>query len=180
MINLLPPSVKEQTAYAKRNTVVVHYLWLVSILVVLLGVSFGSTYIYLNQRVSGIDNELASKQSIIDSYKPTQKSAKALNERVAAIKAIQASQPRFSQLLDDIAKFTLKGTSITSLSLTGEDNKPVMISATAESYNEAVSLRDALANSPRISGADTQDITNQSDGTYHTNIIIGFKPGMAR
>lgn len=180
MINLLPPSVKEQTEFAKRNAIVVHYLWLSAFLVALISVSFGATYIYLNQRVAAIDNELASKQTVIDSFKPTQKAAKTLNDRVAAIKAIQASQPRFSQLLDDIAKFTLKGTAITSLSLTGEDNKPVVISATADSYNAAVSLRDALANSPRISGADIQDITNQSDGTYHANIVIGFKPGMAR
>lgn len=180
MINLLPPQVKEQLAFAKLNAVVMRYLKVVTALIIVLAVAFGGTYVYLSQRISGIDTELANKQAVVDSYKPTQKAAKVLNDRVAAIKSIQNAQPRFSKLLDDIAKFTLKGTSITSLALTGEDNKPLVISATAQSYSEAVSLRDALATSGRISGADIQSIADQGDGTFKVDIVIGFKPGQAR
>ena len=179
MINLLPPKIKQELKFARLNSIVVYYLKIVVALIVFLGVAFVSTWNYLNQRIATADNDLAQKQTVINSYKPTVLAAKQFNSRVAAIKTIQGSQAKFSLLLDDIAKFTLKGTAITSISLTGDDTKPVQIMATATSYNQAVSLRDALASSPRISGADLIGIAG-SGSAYTVTIIIGFKPGEAR
>jgi cell division protein FtsL len=180
MINLLPPSFKEQVRFAKHNAILIRYLKLAVLLIIVLGVSFGGTYYYLTRRIASTNAAMASKQEVIGSYTDIETQVKELNSRVAAIKTIQSSQPRFSLLLSDIAKFTLKGTAISSLALTGDDSKPVVISATAGSYTAAVSLRDALVASPRISGADIQSITGQSDGSFSVNIVIGFKPGQAR
>lgn len=179
MINLLPPQVKQDLQFAHWNALTVHYLKIVIGLMVVLGAAFGGTYFYLSNRIASADTALQAKQDQVAHYKPLLAQAKALNSRVAAIKAIQDSQPKFSLLLDDIAKFTLKGTSLTNIALTGDDTKPVQISATADTYTTAVSLRDALASSPRVSGADIVSISS-NNGAFTATIIIGFKPGRAR
>lgn len=182
MINLIPPPLKQEHKFARWNTQVVRYLKILVVLVIVMSFAFGSTYVYLTRRIHAIDQDLAAKQTQVDSYASTVTAARALNDRVAAIKAIQATQPKFSLLLDDIAKFSLKGTTISSITLTGDDAKPVQINATAPNYTQAVSLRDALASSPRISGADIVSISGEAGGggSYAVSIVIGFKPGEAR
>ncbi|MFI5240165.1 MAG: PilN domain-containing protein [Candidatus Saccharimonadia bacterium] len=179
MINLIPPTVKTEIKFARMNSVVIHYLKIIILLIVVLGVGFGGTYTYLMRKTASVNDQLSQKQSTIDTYNSTTTAAKSLNARIAAIKTIENSQPKFSTLLADIAKFTLQGTAITSITLTGDDTKPVQISAVANSYNDAVSLRDALASSPRISGADIISVSSQNN-TYTVSILIGFKPGEAR
>ncbi len=181
MINLIPPQLKAEIKYSRWNGQVVHYLRIVIALALVVGGGFAATSYSLYKRTSAVEQDIATKQAKAATYKPTVSTAKALNERVAAIKTIQSSQPRFSLLLADIAKFSLKGTAINSISLTGADSKPVQISATSASYTAAVSLRDALAASPRISAADLISVTSNSQtNTYTAVIVIGFKPGQAR
>jgi hypothetical protein len=181
MINLIPPQLKQELKYARWNAIIVKYLVVVVLLVLFVGGGFTATSYYLDQRVVKIKEDIASKKARAEGYKSTIEASKSLNDRVSAIKTIQASQPKFSLLLSDIAKFTLKGTSISSISLTGADNKPVQITASAVSYNAAVSLRDALASSPRVSGADIVSVVNNTQANNYTAVIvIGFKPGQAR
>jgi Tfp pilus assembly protein PilN len=180
MINLLPPELKIEIAYAKRNAIMVRYIMLtVAIAVVLTGAFIGS-HLYLNQRLSDTAASIASKDTIAASYKTVETEAKTLNSRVAAIKAIQDSQPKFSAVLSDLAKTVPKDVSISGLTLTGIDSTPVTISADAVTYQSAVDFRDALAASPRISGADIGSITGSAAAGFHVDITIGFKPGEAK
>ncbi len=175
MINLIPPAIKEEMKFARWNTSLIRYIAVVALVAILLGASFAGTFIYLKRKVSSIDQSLVEKQLKIDSYESVVKAASELNERVAAIKIIQKNQPKFSLLLEDIAKFSLKGTSITSIALTGDDKKSVQVSATTNGYVAGVSLRDALASSPRVNAADIVSVSNTN-----VVIVIGFKPGQAR
>ncbi len=181
MINLLPPELKQEIKYSRWNGRVVHYLTIVIGLALVVGSGFAATSYSLYQHTAVVKQDNAAKASTIAGYKSTIATASALNERVAAIKTIQASQPKFSLLLSDIAKFSLKGTAINSISLTGADSKLVQITATSASYIAAVSLRDALAASPRISAADLISVaSNSQSNTFTAVIVIGFKPGQAR
>lgn len=180
MINLLPPSIKEEIVYAKRNAVVLRYTSLLLIVAVLVGGGFWGSHVYLNQRIAETADSIADKDKIAASYKDVELEAKTLNSRVAAIKAIQDSQPKFSAVLSDLAKAVPRNASITNLTLTGQDSKPVKISATATSYQAAVSFRDALAASPRISGADIDSISGNATEGFNVDITIGFKPGQAK
>ncbi len=144
------------------------------------GVGFFGSHLYLNQQLKATADSIASKEAGAASYKEIEAAAKTLNGRVAAIKAIQDNQPKFSAVLTDLAKAVPQNASITNLSLTGDDTKPVRISADATTYQTAVSFRDALAASPRIAGADIDSITGNTANGFHVNITIGFKPGMAK
>ncbi len=180
MINLLPPQTKAEIMYAKRNAVVVRYVALVLIVAMVVGIGFAGSHWYLDQKLKETADSLASKELVAGGYKDVENAAKTLNARVAAIKAIQDNQPKFSAVLSDLAKTVPQDASITSLTLIGDDTKPVKVSADASSYQAAVSFRDSLAASPRISGADIDSITGNETEGFHVNITIGFKPGQAR
>jgi Tfp pilus assembly protein PilN len=179
MINLLPTTAKDQLRFARYNRVTLRYLRsLFAVIVVLAGV-FGASIFFLDQQATTISHDIADKQKQISAYGPTLKQAKDVADRLNAIKGIQASQTRFSLLLADLAKVLPKGVSIDSITLTGDDKKPVRVSVTGGSYDSILAFREAVAGSARISGVDLENIT-QSGSSFQASVVIGFKPGQAR
>ncbi len=180
MINLLPPTLKEELQYAKYNRVAVRYLQLLVVVAMVLGAVFGASLYFLTQQANKLAADVNSKQQTIASYAPAVAKAKAAADRLNAIKAIQASQTRFSTLLSDLAKVLPNGVAIDSITLTGDDTKPVRISVTGSTYDMMLAFRDALAQSPRISGVDLENITQSGPGIFTASVVIGFKPGEAK
>jgi Tfp pilus assembly protein PilN len=180
VINLLPPPLKEQLRYARYNQLALRYLRLLIALVVVLAGIFGASIYFLHQQSVLITKDVASKQADINQYASTVKQAKDVADRLTAIKTIQASQTKFSLLLDDLAKVLPKGVSIDSITLTGDDKKPVRVSVTGSSYDSMLAFREALAGSPRISGVDLENVNQAGQGQFQSSVVIGFKPGQAR
>jgi Tfp pilus assembly protein PilN len=179
MINLLPSSVKEQMQFARYNRLALRYLRVCIAVVVVLAAVFSASIFFLDQQATTVAHDITEKQKQIDGYAPDVKAAKEAADRLAAIKGIQTSQTRFSLLLDDIAKVLPKGVSIDSITLTGDDKKPVRISVTGGSYDSMLAFREAMASSSRISGVDLENIT-QAGSIFQSSVVIGFKPGQAR
>jgi Tfp pilus assembly protein PilN len=181
MINLLPPPVKEEIGYAKLNAWILKYLKLVVVVAIILAGAFGTTYFYLQHRITNIKSQIASKQEQIGQYASLEAKAKQADSRLTAIQTISAQKTHFSTLLSDLAKVTPQGVSIQSLTLTGDATKPVLVSFSATNYQIAVAFRDALVTSPRIAAADIQSISAAAQGGGYTAAIdIGFKPGEAQ
>lgn len=179
MINLLPPPIKEQVRYAKLNARIVRYIWVLGFSALLVGVSFFGAHWHLSQRMVKADEQMKQKQADIAKFKPFEEKVKQVNDRLSAIKAIQATQPRFSALLVDLSAVTPKGVTISSVTLTGVDAQPVRISAAANSMNSATAFRENLAASPRIAAADIETISKEPGGV-RVSIVVAFKPGLAK
>ncbi len=181
MINLLPGDVKEQVNYSKRNQALVSYVWLTAMTIIICGGLLGYAYLSVRNQTASARALLATQQTEVSKYKSLEKDAKSVNARVSAIKAIQANQSHFSLLLEDLAKVTPTNVVISSISLTGDDKKPVRIAGTTTSLSAIASFRDALEQkSPRVSGADIENIGRDEKGNYNFGITIGFRPGQAR
>lgn len=179
MINLLPTDIKEQITYAKRNAVVVRYLWLAFIVFLGLAVIFAGSNWYLGHRISEADQHTKEKQSQLQGFSSLQSKVKLANQRISSLHNLQTNQAKMSAVLKELAAHTPSGALITNISLTGDDSKPVGIVATANSLNDAVALRDALAASPRVSDVDIASVS-QSAGKYSVQLNLGFKPGQAK
>ncbi len=180
MINLLPPPIKEQVRYAKLNRMARRYLNLVIEVAVVLVIVFGASIYFLNQQATALDKDVAQKQADIKKLAPDLKLAQAAADRLNAIKAISASQTRFSLLLSDLAKVLPTGVSLDSITLTGDDTKPVRVGVTGNTYNSILAFRSALLTSPRISGVDLENVTQVSPTMFASSVVLGFKPGEAR
>jgi Tfp pilus assembly protein PilN len=179
MINLLPTDLKEQIRFAKLNRLTLRYLELVIVVIVILGVIFVGSLFYLNAQSAQVAKDVASKQASIAKTTAFQKQAKDASDRLAAIKSIQASQTRYSVLLDDLAKVLPTGVSMDAIVLTGNDKAPVKLTVTGNTYDSILAFRNSLITSPRISGADLESI-GQSGSLFTASVVIGFKPGQAR
>jgi Tfp pilus assembly protein PilN len=183
MINLLPPAIKTANRYARYNAVMVRYIALaVTVLVVLAGAQLGSRY-YLNQRIKTTSDHITTTQQQIDTYHSVQTQAATLNTRLAAIQTIQKNQAQFSTLLSDLAKYMPVGTSISSITLTGDDKQPVRLSVNAADYKTALGFRDSIAHSPRISAADIETVGAAATGTttsFNVTVVFAFHPGAAK
>lgn len=179
MINLLPTTRKEDIRYAKLNRIVLRYLRLVILLGLVIGGILGATVFYVGVMKAQAATDVTNKQQEITANAPFMKQAKDASDRLLAIKGIQVSQTRFSLLLDDLAKVLPQGVAIDTITLTGDDTKPVRIAVNGNTYNSVLAFRDAVANSSRISGVDLESIS-QDPGGFHAGVVIGFKKGQAR
>ena len=182
MINLLPPAIKEEIAYSKRNAIMRNYVILVAtIAIVLAGMLVGARY-YLNGQITAKQQDLSTKQLQIDKYTAVENQASALNGRLAAIKTIQASQTKFATLLSDLAQYMPPGTALTSLTLTGNSKLPVQVTVLANDYATALSFRDSIIRSKRISAADIESITPAAGGpgAFALTAVFAFSPGEAQ
>ena len=148
---------------------------------VALGVVFGGAMYLIGQQTVAATADAADKQATIARLnKAFVPQAKAAADRLNAIKFVQGSQTRFSQVITDIAKVVPAGVSIDTLTLTGQDNAPVTVAITSDSYNDALAFRNALTTSPRIAGADLETISTSDGKAYQANVVIAFKKGSAK
>lgn len=179
MINLISPVRKDELRFAKLNRVVLRYLRLIIVLLIVIGGILGGTLYYIGTLKTHVAADVATKKLEIAKNTPFMKQAQDVSDRLIAIKSIQASQTRFSLLLDDLAKVLPQGVAIDTITLTGDDSKPVRIAVTGNSYNSILAFRDAVVKSARISGVDLETIAQDTSG-YHGGVVIGFNKGLAR
>lgn len=181
MINLMPPSLKDQIRYAKLNRLVVRYVKVTVLVVAILGGIFGWALWQLNQNELAASQDIAQKQAQIDQLtKDFVPQAKQASDRLAAIRFVQDTQTHFSAVIDDIAKVVPQGVSIDSMTLTGDDKTPVRIGISAQKYADALAFRNALITSPRVAAVDLETISTNANGGFQAAVVVGFKPGMAK
>jgi Tfp pilus assembly protein PilN len=175
MINLLPPAIKQEVSFSKRNAVILRYTIMAAAIVIITVAALFAGQLYVAQKIKDTQAQLDQKDLEVAKYHKLETDAKAVNNRLTSIQNLQKNQAKFSQLLSDIAAATPVGVAIQSISLTGDDKRPVNISAHATSYKTAVSFRDALVKSPRISAADIVQVSSDS-----VTLSIAFKAGQSK
>jgi hypothetical protein len=181
MINLLPPTQKEQIRYAKLNRIALRYVRVLLAVVVVLGGIFAASVYQLRSVTTGVTKDVDQKTAMIallnNSFTPKAKDA---SDRLNAIKYVQDTQTHFSAVIADIAKVVPKGVSIDTMTLTGDDKTAMKIIMTTSSYAGALAFRNALITSPRIAGADLENITSSDGIIYQASVVVAFKPGQAK
>lgn len=181
MINLMPPQMKEQIRYAKLNRLVISYVKVTLLVAVILGGIFGWSLYELDRSAGAADADVATKErEVAELNKSFVPKAKEASDRLAAIKYVQENQTRFSAVITDIAKVVPQGVSIDSMTLTGDDKSPVRIGISAQTYQSALAFRNALTTSSRISAADLETISANSNGGFQAAVVVGFKAGQAK
>lgn len=181
MINLIPTEQKEAIRYAKLNRLVLSYLRVLVAVMVVLGVIFAGSIYMLGKQAAELAQDVATKTATIASINKTfTPKAKDASDRLAAIKYVQTSQTRFSALIADIAKVVPQGVTIDAMTLTGDEKTPLRIAVTATTYAGALSFRNAIITSPRVAGADLENISASGTSGYQTTVVVAFKPGQAK
>jgi Tfp pilus assembly protein PilN len=184
VINLLSPELKTQIRYAKMNRLALRYARVTVAVAVVLAVIFGGALFLLQQQTNALAADVADKQKTIDGIKKTfLPKAKDASERLNAIKYVQDTQTRFSLLIADLSKVIPQGTSIDSMTLTGDEKRPMQVIVSTVTYDQVLALRNALITSPRVLGADIVSISatkTEPNYSFKATLSVGFKPGQAK
>lgn len=181
MINLLPPELKEQANYAKRNSRLLRYISIGLLVAVLLGVLLMGSLWYGDHQINNLNNVLNSRKHTETSYQSTEKNVKSLESNLSILEKLVNAKTHYSVLLADVAGLLPNGAYINSMTLTGDDTQPMQILLTVTSFNQAAQVRNSFATSERFKSADIQSITqNQDSKTYAVTMVVAFQPGKAQ
>lgn len=168
MINLLPPDLKSDYRYARRNTSLVHHIALFGLGLVVLALIVVAGILYLQQssrtylaQAEGIKQSLSQqKQSEVE------KQVQDISSSLKLAVQVLSQQVLFSQLLKQLAIVTPNNTTLSGISIT-ELQGAVDVTARTKDYNAATQLQVNLADPANkiFSKADIVTITCASSAT---------------
>lgn len=173
MINLLPPEVKSQIAFSKRNAKARRLVAVLFLSAGLVGGLVVYTQMTLGQRIRSGEAEIKSLEEGTDTS--TQQKVKDINGQLTAIKKLRQSKNHYSAVVRDLASVLPGGTSIQSIALAG-DGKPLKLVINAADFEVATQVRESLASSQRVAAVDIDSISSGTGG-YSVSVTIAFKPG---
>lgn len=177
MINLLPPDLKEQYTYGRRNVSLRR--WSTALVFGLLGVAvvtFGGLF-YMEKEINNYKSQVASaEQSLTEqNLEETRKQAKDITSSIKLGVDVLSKEILFSQLLTQIATVIPPNTNLTDLSINKEQDN-IEIKAVSVDYTSATQLQVNLEdpNNKIFSKADIQSITctNAQDPRYPCAVTI--------
>ena len=181
MINVLPPELKQQVKYSKRNIILLRHLLLtLSASALIAAIIFLSLW-YSSRQITSLQTSLQERQQERESYKDTETKVQALQSSLNLIDKLLTERTEYSAVLGDLAAVLPTGSYISSMTLTGEDDKPMQMIVFADSINTAGLIRNSLLTSPRINSADIQSITRDDENNvFSVDIIVAFEKGQAQ
>ncbi len=119
MINLLPPDVKENMVYARRNTRLRH--WIVAVMFGVFGilVIVGVGQLYLQQSINSYSQQVAAGESELKAQKldETQTKVQQLSGDLKLVVSVLQKEILFSKLLAQIGAALPTGSVLTNLSI---------------------------------------------------------------
>ncbi len=178
MINLLPPELKEQINYSKRNVTARNYLLALIAIAILAGLALTASHMYANQQINGLESDIETAEQRANEFGELESSVLALNTQLQAIDQLIEQRPQFALLLEDIASVLPPGSYINGISLSEDiEEQPLELQVTAQSQQQAISVRDELLESSRIKSADIQNVSDvDEDGNVNVSVVIAFDP----
>jgi type IV pilus assembly protein PilM len=163
MINLLAPEMKRQIRAARVNVVLLNYCLLLGATAIALIAIFGAgTWLTMQERTQAIDQKSQNDQ-LATQYAKTKQQADSFANDLKQAKTILGGEISFYNLIIKIATVVPEGVILSNLSLgTNTLTAPININAKARNYDDAVKLKNALAESPIF---ETVTLSNATSGT---------------
>lgn len=175
MISILPPEIKKQIAYSQRNVVARRYLIILGLIALITGSALFVIHRYADQQIAGYEASLQEVNEKTKQYQELEDSVNMLNEQTQTVKTLLDQRPQFSILLTDLAQVLPSGSYLNGISLSQETDKPLELLITVPSRNQAVQLKKALLQSPRIGAADIQSINKSTTSSeVNVSVVIAF------
>lgn len=162
MINLLPPELKEQYVFARRNTALRH--WLIALSFGLAGVTivtFAGLF-FMQQSILSYRSDIAQLEQRLGDQKleETRAHAKEITGSIKLAVDVLSREILFSQLLTQIAKVIPQSANLTDLTIS-QTKGAIELKAEATDYTSATQLQVNLQDPANkiFSKADIQGIS---------------------
>lgn len=183
MINLLPPEIKEQIRYGRRNVSLRSYVVLTLIIALALSLSLYGADWYGQRELARLDSELAETDERLGPVKALTGEGQAVEAKLETLKQLFAKETNYVALLEDIEATVVSGAQLQRLELTGDETQPLELQFIVSDKLVGATLRNSLEASERFKFVDIQTI-NETATPTGTQIIASYKlsyePGQGR
>ena len=166
MINLLPPSIKQDVKFAKYNVTLVEYAIVLAATVAIVAflMLFGEQT--LSNTKSDIEKVLATDRARVADLQSINTQATALSNNIDTIGSILDQEVKFSYLLQEIGSIMPAGAKLSALTLSQDATQPIRLSVDVTTAERAGVLQQNLAESRLFIGADILTVNQANDPTY--------------
>ena len=146
MINLLPPQLKDNYRYARRNVVLRR--WIISTLIAFVGLGAIATYgsLTIHQSINHYNNQIAATQTVFknENYLQIQSQVKNISGDFKLVVKVLGQEVLFSKLLQQIAATIPQNANLTGLTI-NQIQGGIDITANATDYSTATQVQVNLA-----------------------------------
>ncbi len=146
MINLLPPDIKAEYGYARRNSHLVHLVTVLMLGLVGLAAIAAAGFVYLHQSASAYTRQAdTTKQTLVDQNQAEiEKQAGEMSDNLKLAVQVLSQEVLFSQLLKQLAVVVPSNVNLTGVTIS-ELKGALDITASTRDYNAATQLQVNLA-----------------------------------
>jgi len=164
-LNLLPPEIKEEIAFSKKNAKLVRYLGFSLSGVILIFAFFFGLGLAINNERNIYEVQKASSARIIEADKKMQENAKDLSDRLALIKKLQNGRPDWTTIFQTLSDNTPTGVQLDGIDISTLKNSRAKITGIAKSDRDIVLFKDLLSQTKVFLYVDIENIAQASDPT---------------
>ena len=172
MINLLPPDLKIEYRYAKKNRKILR--WVVALFLSIFGVAVltGSTLVLFHESEGNYRSNIASAQIQLssDNYTKVVQQVSDISNNLSLMVSVLSKEILFSKLLNRLGSITPPNVILTNLSIS-QPETAVTITALTGNYNAATQLQVNLSdpNNQIFQKADIISITCSNSNSTSAN-----------
>lgn len=161
MINLLPPKFQSDLHYARLNTRVSNYIFILMFVILGLSLLGAGGYFYIGQSINHYEAQVSSSREILKSQKidQTKEKVETISGNIKLISQVLSKQVIFSKLIKQIGAVIPNGAVLDHIELSSEVSGAIDLSAFAENYDAATQVQVNLQD-PKNKIFDKVDINS--------------------
>lgn len=174
-LNLLPPEVKDDIAYSKRNAFLYELLVkLIAGFVIMATIVGVVGYVaYKNQQIAEDEKTVAAAQ--LASWKNTERDAKDFANRLNLVDKISAEKVNWTKVFAEIAKSTPANVKLSSYDFSNNKTDRVGLTGYAISNTDIGTFRELLSKSKLFQYVDIESIIAATDPANSGRPVLSFK-----
>ncbi len=181
MINLLPPDIKQEIIFARKNVMLVQYCVLAGIvgLALVAILFFGLTIMSNDERL--IKKAITEREATLASLKSSEDEAQELASQITTIGSLLNTELNYSDVIVQIGSLIPEGATLQNLDLQQTiKTDPLSLTVLVDTQAKAAVLQQNFENSPLFAGADIQTIApseRTEDGgvlNYTVSMIVSY------
>jgi len=178
MINLLPPDVKSNYQYARRNVVLRR--WMITVIIAFVGLGIITTFgsLTIHESTVSYDKQVATTQQLFkqEKFDDVQKQVQSISSDFKLVIKVLGQEVLFSQLIKQLATIIPKNAVLTGLNI-NQAQSGLDITASATDYSTATQVQVNLADPANkiFSGADLLSVScsgNAADTNYPCTVNV--------
>ncbi len=164
-LNLLPPEIKEEINYAKKNAKLVSRLTLILSICIAMIVFFVVLAIIIRdqENIAKAEKEFAEK--LVQDKAPVEQKSSDIAIRLALIKKLKTQRTDWEEIFQKISANTPAGLQLQSIEMTNNEKTRATISGMALSDRDIVLFKDLLSGTDAFKYVDIESITEGGKST---------------